>query len=126
MGSTLSLFGQQVKTDIFQRTEQYLVKLLEPAGECNTFDVLLHHSPMNNKKTISELPPVGHMLRLYYFVHIHPNLHHPQQSTNLDPINFGWQRKNRPLTPEKFCKRLPVEYTVTCGCKNGRYKCRRM
>ena len=41
MGSTLSLFlhSQQAKPDILQRSEQYLVKLLEPEGEYNIFEV---------------------------------------------------------------------------------------
>ena len=48
----LSLFGQsqQVKADILQRSEKYLVKLLEPVGECSTFDALRYPLSMNEKK----------------------------------------------------------------------------
>ena len=41
---------------------------------------------------------LGHMLAWHYFVYIHHNLYHPQQSINLDPINFGWERE----TPAKL------------------------
>ena len=109
MGSTLSPFGQSQQTavDILQRSEQYLGKLLESAGECNTFDELRYHLHMNKRKTISELPPtfagtVGHMPRSYHFVYIHRNLYHSQQSISLDPMNFGWERENGLLTPAKF------------------------
>ena len=86
---------------------------------------------MNKRKTISELPPTSvsmmrHIVRSHHFVYIYRNLYHPQQSTNLDSINFGWERENGLLTPAKFYKRLPVEYTVKSGCKkrcNGRCKC---
>ena len=57
-------------------------------------------------------------MRLYRQLNYH-KLYHPQQSVNLDPINFGLERENGPLLPAKFCKRLPVEYKVTCGCKNA-------
>ena len=56
-------------------------------------------------------------------------MYNPQKSINFDPINFGREQENGLLTPAKFYKRLPVEYTVTCGCKkccNGRRKCRRL
>ena len=39
--------SQQAKTDILQRSEQYLVKLSEAAGEYNTFDDFLCHIYMN-------------------------------------------------------------------------------
>ena len=136
MDLTLSLFSQSqlAKADILQGSEQYLVKQLEPVGECNTFDDLRYHLYMNKIKTNSDLTPasvsmMGHMLSLEYFVYVHSNLCHPQQSINLYSINLGWERENGLLTPAKFCKRLPVEYTVTCGCKkhcNGRCKCRQM
>ena len=77
MDSTLPLFGQsqQAEADILQGSEQYLVKLLGSAGECNTFDDLRYHLYMNKRKTISGLPPtsasmMGHMLRSH-FVYIH-------------------------------------------------------
>ena len=70
MDLTLSLFGQsqQAKADILQESEQYPAKLLEPAGECNTFDDLRYHWYVNKRKTILQLPPtsismVEHMLR---------------------------------------------------------------
>ena len=93
------------------------------AGECNTFDDLRCHLYMNKRKTISELPPtsaslMGHMLRSHYFVYIHRILYHPQKFINLDAMNYGWERDNGLLTPAKFYNRLPVEYTVACGCKN--------
>ena len=85
MDSTLSLFGQyqQTKADILQGSGQYCVKLLEPAGECNTFDDLCYHFRRNKRKTISGLPPtsasmIGHMLSLNYFVYTHRYLYRPQ------------------------------------------------
>ena len=52
MDSTLPLFGQsqQAVADILHGSEQYLVKLLASAGECNTFDDLRYHLYMNYAK----------------------------------------------------------------------------
>ena len=96
------------------------MKLLETLAECNAFDNLRYHLHMNKRKTISELPPISvsmikSIMRSHHFAYIYRNLYHPQQPTNLDSINFGWERENGLLTPTKFYKRLPVEYTVKSG-----------
>ena len=96
MDSTLSLFGQsqQAKAGILQ----YLVKLLERAGECNTFDDLRYHLYMNKRKTISELllasyRMMRHILGSHCFGYIYRSFYHPQKSINLNSINFGWKRE---------------------------------
>ena len=72
---------------------------------------------------------MGHTLRLNYSAYIPCNLYHPQQSINLDSINFRWDRENGLLTPANFYERLPGEYAVIKSFKkrcNGRCKCRGM
>ena len=107
-----------------QRSEQFLDKLLEPAGECNTFDDLLYHLYMNERKTISELPPpsvsmMGHMLRSSYFVYIHLSLYDPLQSVaskRVVMVNANvdeWKRNVQSFVPV-VAPAATVVRSVTC------------
>ena len=114
-------FGEVFHDYHFQMAEKYLVKVIKPNIEAESFDDLRYVIYTTRKTIFSELPPIssaikGHLLQVYSFIIVCFNILDTTKP-NLQPVNFGWKLFNGMLIPEQFLREMPKEFLVTCTCK---------
>ena len=101
----------------FVCAEKYLVRVISPISNCETFDNLRFEMYKTKQKAVI----CGHLLRSYYFVCLCWNLL-DSCSKILEPANYGKIIENEPLAPAKnFCTVLS-DFTSKCRCKKRRTK----
>ena len=120
----LQNFGTESKNDAdFEAAERFLVRVVDPRSNCDTFDELRYQMYKNKEKSINELPPTSaaihaHLLRRHYVTHLNLNvLENP--SIELDPVDYGWTFENGLLEPVKNLVQIPPEFVIRCKCKAG-------
>ena len=114
-----------------RKAEEYLVKVLKPQSESNTFDSLRHESYTAKNVKLFDLPPtssaiLGHLKRCHYVVRYNKLL---LNSYSERPQDHGWTEIDGFLIPDKHLMPMLLHYTVRCGCKSrctGRCRCSKM
>ena len=114
-----------------RKAEEYLVKVLKPRSESNTFDSVRHESYTAKNVKLFDLPPtssaiLGHLKRCHYVVRYNMLL---LNSYSERPQDHGWTEIDGFLIPDKHLMPMPLHYTVRCGCKSrctGRCRCSKM
>ena len=120
----LSDFGiEPLRESSFASAEKYLVRVISPRSNCETFDQLRYQLYKSKEKVVNELPPTssamhGYLLRSHYFVYICSSLL-DTGSKVLEPTNYGWFMQNGLLVPAKNFTTMPSHFTTKCHCKKG-------
>ena len=76
-------------------------------------------------RALKDLPPSSsciksHILRSHYAIRLYANL---LRSIELDPLSFGWIKKDSVLFPNKSLRYFPEWMYVSCKCKSCLRRC---
>ena len=110
--------------------EVYLVQVLTRNTTCTTMGQLRNYIYHHSKGvSLDQLPPTSHAIeqhirRAYYATYQMMTSLHPQNTTVLNPVVFGFKKTDDILLPTNSLRPIPEEYTILSNCKKySKYSC---
>ena len=82
--------------------------------------VLRDHNYHRSKTSLEKMPPTSHaikvhILRAYYATYVMTSIL-SANTTELNPLLYGFEEEDEPLHPDNAIRSIPEEYAVHCTC----------